>query len=174
MAKRRITGAAHARASNSRLTRSSWRTWPQRKLRRKVPRVDDALTTQPRVRAVPPVRNASASSMQSPPVSAEATSVSSLSPVLPAPARRRGRGDGRRVPSGPGAGRGWPAGAGRHWPPGGGHQRRCGSCRDCSVTASCILTLARDNSSYVAVRSAADRKHLGHGRPSNSRGRRVP
>ena len=26
------------RASNSRLTRSSWRTWPHRKLRRKVPR----------------------------------------------------------------------------------------------------------------------------------------
>ena len=24
----------------------------------------------------------------------------------------------------------------RHWPPGGGHQRRCGSGRDCSVTAS--------------------------------------
>ena len=47
--------------------------------------VDDALTTPPRVRAVPPVRNASASSMQSPPVSAEATSVSSLSPVLARP-----------------------------------------------------------------------------------------
>ena len=30
--------AAQARASNSRLTRSSWRTWPHRKLRRKVPR----------------------------------------------------------------------------------------------------------------------------------------
>ena len=57
-------------------------------------------------------------------------------PCWPAPARRQGRGDGRRVPSGPGAGRGWPAGAGRHWPPGGGHQRRCGSGRDCSVAAS--------------------------------------
>ena len=39
--------AAQARASSSRLTRSSWRTWPHRKLRRKVPRVDGALTTQP-------------------------------------------------------------------------------------------------------------------------------
>ena len=34
--------AAQARDSNSRLTRSNWRTWPHRKLRRKVPRVDGA------------------------------------------------------------------------------------------------------------------------------------
>ena len=40
--------ASQARASNSRLTRSSWRTWPHRKLRRKVPRVDGAFTTQPK------------------------------------------------------------------------------------------------------------------------------
>ena len=79
--------AAHARASNSRLTRSSWRTWPHLKLRRKVPRVGGALTVPPRVRAVPPVRNALASSMQSPPASAEATSVIILSPVV-GPARR--------------------------------------------------------------------------------------
>ena len=38
MAHRRVRPQpAHARASNWRLTRSSWRTWPQRKLRRKVP-----------------------------------------------------------------------------------------------------------------------------------------
>ena len=43
-----------ARAINSRLTRSSWRTWPHRKLRRNVPRVDGALTVPPGVRAVPP------------------------------------------------------------------------------------------------------------------------
>ena len=49
--------AAQARDSNSRLTRSNWRTWPHRKLRRKVPRVDGALTTQPMAPAVPPVRN---------------------------------------------------------------------------------------------------------------------
>ena len=46
---------------------------PQLKLCRNVPRVDGALTTQPRTRAVPPARNASASSMQSPPARAEAT-----------------------------------------------------------------------------------------------------
>ena len=40
----------------------------------------------------------------------------------PVPALRRGQGDGRRVPAGPGAGLGWPAGAGRHWPPGDGRQ----------------------------------------------------
>ena len=77
--------AAQARASSSRLTRSSWRTWPHRKLRRKVPRVDGALTVPPRVQAVPPVRNTSASSMQSPPAMAEATRVISLSPVLARP-----------------------------------------------------------------------------------------
>ena len=76
---------AQARASNSRLTRSSWRTWPHRKLRRKVPRVDGALTVPPRVRAVPPVRNTSASSMQSPPASADATRVMILSPVFALP-----------------------------------------------------------------------------------------
>ena len=53
--------AAQARASNWRLTRSSWRTWPQRKLRKNVPRVDGALTVQPSTLAVPPARNASAS-----------------------------------------------------------------------------------------------------------------
>ena len=46
--------AAQARDSSSRLTRSNWRTWPHRKLRRKVPRVDGALTTQPMAPAVPP------------------------------------------------------------------------------------------------------------------------
>ena len=92
MARRRVrrrparpAPACQARASNSRLTRSSWRTWPQRKLRRKVPRVDGALTALPRTQAVPPARNASASSMQSPPANAEATSVIILSPVLALP-----------------------------------------------------------------------------------------
>ena len=80
--------AFQAMASNSRLTRSSWRTCPHRKLRRKVPRVEGALTTLPRVQAVPPVRNTSASSMQSPPASADATSVIILSPVLARPGAR--------------------------------------------------------------------------------------
>ena len=35
--------AAQARDRNSRLTRSSWRTWPHRKLRRKAPKVEGAL-----------------------------------------------------------------------------------------------------------------------------------
>ena len=77
--------AAQARANSSRLTRSSWRTWPHRKLRRKVLSVDGALTTQPMALAVPPLRNTSASAMQSPPARADATSVSILSPGLARP-----------------------------------------------------------------------------------------
>ena len=46
------------------------------------------MTTLPRVQAVPPVRNTSASSMQSPPASADATSVIILSPVLARPGAR--------------------------------------------------------------------------------------
>ena len=77
--------AAQARASNLRLTWSSWRTWPQRKLRGNVPRVDGAFTVQPSTRPAPPARMASASAMQSPPASAEATRVSSLSPAFARP-----------------------------------------------------------------------------------------
>ena len=102
------------RASSSRLTRSSWRTCPHLKLRRKAPRVEGALTTLPRVQAVPPVRNTSASSMQSPPASAEVTRVEILSPGLARPGasprsrrrstswgrpRRRARVDGRISPA---------------------------------------------------------------------------
>ena len=47
--------------------------------------MEGALTTQPRVQAVLPVRNASASSMQSPPASAEVTRVEILSPGLARP-----------------------------------------------------------------------------------------
>ena len=64
------------------LTRSSWLTCPHRNLRKKVPRVDGSLTMQPRTPTVPPARSASAASMQSPPATAEATSVSRLSPML--------------------------------------------------------------------------------------------
>ena len=80
--------AAQARASSSRLTRSNCRTWPQRKLRRKVPSVDGALTTQPSSCSVRPARSASVSSMQSPSASADATRVSSLSPALALPGAR--------------------------------------------------------------------------------------
>ena len=76
---------AQARASNSRVTRSSWRTWPQRKLRRNVPRVDGALTRSRGRWPSRPRANASASSMQSPPASAEAIRVSSLSPAFARP-----------------------------------------------------------------------------------------
>ena len=47
--------------------------------------MDGALTTQAMALADPPVRNASASSMQSPPASADATRVTILSPVLARP-----------------------------------------------------------------------------------------
>ena len=84
--------AFQARASNSRLTRSSWRMWPHRKLRRKVPRAcpresggGGRLDYAASGGAVLPVRNASAASMQSPPASADATSVKILSPVLARP-----------------------------------------------------------------------------------------
>ena len=77
--------AVQAPASNSRLTRSNWRTWPHRKLRKNVPRVDGALTTQPSTRSVPPARCASASSMQSPPANADATRVRNLSPAFARP-----------------------------------------------------------------------------------------
>ena len=101
------------------------------------PRVDGALTTQPRTPTVPPARSASASSMQSPPASAEATSVSILSPVF-RPSRRSAEVKVMvdEFPQAPGAGLGWPAGAGRHWPPGDGRQRECGYGRVCSVAAS--------------------------------------
>ena len=79
------TLADQALASSSRLTRSSWRTWLHRQLRRNVPRVDGALTTQPMALAVSPVRSTSASSMQSLPASADATNVSSLSPAFARP-----------------------------------------------------------------------------------------
>ena len=83
----RTSGPGPGQHLFSRLTRSNWRRemWPHRKLRRKVPRVDGALTTQPMAPPVPPVRNTSASSMKSPPASAEATRVSSLSPGFARP-----------------------------------------------------------------------------------------
>ena len=77
--------ADQAPASSSRLARSNWRTWPHWKLRRKVPKVDGAFTAQPSTRSVPPARRASASSMQSPPASADATRVSNLSPAFARP-----------------------------------------------------------------------------------------
>ena len=45
---------SQVRASTSRLTLSNWRAWHHRELRRKVPRVDGALTVQPSTCSVPP------------------------------------------------------------------------------------------------------------------------
>ncbi len=72
------------------LTRSNWRAWPHQKLRKNVPRVDGALTTPSSTRPVSPARSAlassiSASSMQSPPISAAATNVSIWSPTFARP-----------------------------------------------------------------------------------------
>ena len=77
--------AAQAPASNCRLTRSSWRTWPHRKLRRKVPRVDGALITQPRRDRFPQcaARRRRRCSRHRP--DADATRVSTLSPTLARP-----------------------------------------------------------------------------------------
>ncbi len=55
---------------------------PSGKLRSKVPSVDAALSVKPRIRPVPPATRAPASSMQSPPASADMMSVRSLSPGL--------------------------------------------------------------------------------------------
>ncbi len=54
--------------------------------------VDGALAVKPRTRAVPSVRNTSASSMQSPPASADATSVIILSSGLARPGASPGAG----------------------------------------------------------------------------------
>ena len=135
--------AAQARASNSRLTRSSWRTWPHLKLRRKVPKVEGALTAQPMVPVVPPVRNTSASSMQSPPASAEATRVSILSPVFARPGpspRSRWLSTSSRRP------RCWARVTGRSSPAlaTGGHRRRfeCGRGAQVAASIGCSLFLA--------------------------------
>ena len=78
------------------------------------------MTTQPRVQAVLPVRNASASSMQSPPASAEVTRVEILSPGLARPgasprSRCRSTSWGRPRCKARVAGRSRPALATRRW-----------------------------------------------------------
>ena len=96
--------AAQARASSSRLTRSSWRTWPYRKLRRKVPRVDGALTTQPRALAVLPVRNASTTPMRCAPAALTPPGSQSCRPCSPDLGHCPGRGAAGPVGADPGAG----------------------------------------------------------------------
>ena len=103
--------------------------------------MDGALTVPPRVQAVPPVRNTSASSMQSPPASAEATSVSSLvARVRPPRGIAQVEALPGRVRAGRDAGPGWREGAARHWPPGGGRRRRYGCGRGgCSGSIYWVL-----------------------------------
>ena len=129
--------ACHARASNSRLTRSSWRTWPQRKLRRKVPSVDGALTRQSRTPAVPPARSASASSMQSPPAQRGGDQRHYLVAGV-GPARRITQVQALLYQLGKTEvqGQGGLGGAGRHCPPGGDRRRRLGCGRGGCVVAS--------------------------------------
>ena len=129
--------ACHARASNSRLTRSSWRTWPQLKLRRKAPRVDGALTSatentgrptgSQRIGVVDAVATGQRGSHQR----------QHLVPRV-RPARRAAKVKVMvdEFPQAKALGEGGPAAAGRHWPPSGGRQRLCGYGRDCSVVAS--------------------------------------
>ena len=101
--------------------------------------VDGALTVLPRVQAIPPVRNTSASSMQSPPArpcpresgGQPQPGSSSCRPCSPGPGRGQGRDGCGPVRAGPGAGPGWPAGPARHWPPGGDRRRRCGCSQAC-------------------------------------------
>ena len=164
--------AFQTRASNSRLTRSSWRTWPHLKLRRKVPRVEGALAVKPSTRAVPPARSTSASSMQSPPARAEATRVIILSPVFARPGApprstcfRRSWGRPRRRARV--AGRISPALATRR-----GRQRGCGYGRVCSVAASIGCSLFPGGflfqNHYPRFTGAPSSFFMGcpHGRPS--------
>ena len=78
--------AAQARPNSSPATLSSWRAWPQLKDRKKVPSVEGASTPWPSTASVSPDRSTSASSIQSPPASAECTKVMALWPTLAWPA----------------------------------------------------------------------------------------
>ena len=105
--------------------------------------MDGSLTTLPRVQAVPPVRNTSASSMQSPPASADATRVSILSPVFARPGaspRSRWLSTSSRRP------RCWARVTGRSSPAlaTGGHRRRfeCGRGAQVAASIGCSLFLA--------------------------------
>ena len=102
------------------------------------------MTTQPSTSAVLPVRNTLASSMQSPPASAEATRVTSLSPGFarpgapprstclftssPSPRRMASRLAGEQQPG--------------NWPPGGDRRRRRGCGRGVQVVASIGCSLS--------------------------------
>ena len=166
---RRVAGSRPGRpgaCQHSRLTRSSWRTWPQRKLRRKVPRVDGALTMQPETLTVPPARSASASSMQ---VAAsqgrEVTSVIILSPVFARPARRRVKVMVDEFPQAQVLGEGHPGSSSPALATSGGRQTRFGWHRDGCVVASigcslfpgvfCLKTIIPDSQEHPLASSRA-------------------
>ena len=148
--------AAQLRASNSRLTRSSWRTWPQRKLRRKVPSVDGALTVHParspsRLSATHRRRRCSRR-----PRAPRRPGSAACRRRSPAPARHRGRRSCRRALANRDARRAWRGGAAPHRPPGGGRRRRCLSGRGRSLVASngCSLWLGRDSYKTIVPATA--------------------
>jgi len=83
--------AAQARLIVSASTRSSWRTWPKVKARRKVPRVEGAIALWPSSASLAPLRSTSASSIESAPATIAWISVSTLRPGRVAPARSPSR-----------------------------------------------------------------------------------
>ena len=129
--------ADQARASSSRLTRSSWRTWPPPEAAQEGPqggwRLDyaaDGASRPAGAQHVGVVNAVSSGQKQKPPASS--------------PCRRcwlglgrdPGPGAGQPVRAGPDAGPAWLAGSAQHWPPGGGRQRRFGCGRGGHLLAS--------------------------------------
>ena len=82
--------ADQARRRASPTTASSWRTWPKVKARRKVPKVEGAITRKGSTCAVPPQRKMSAWSMWLAPATMACTRVNTLRPGR-APPTRPGR-----------------------------------------------------------------------------------
>ena len=126
--------ADQARASSSRLTRSSWRTCPHRKLRRKVPSVDGALTTQPKVRlfrrcATRRRRRCSRRQPAPTPPGSGSCRQRWLGPEHD-PSQRGGPTVHRDQDDGPAS----PEGAAQHWPPDGDRQRQRGCGRAAGYT----------------------------------------
>ena len=88
-------------------------------------------TPWPSTDAVSPERSRSASSMQSPPASAEWTRVIALRPTLARRPHRRDRRARRRAHAGRDAGPVWPAASSRRWPPDARHRRSRPHGQDC-------------------------------------------
>ena len=78
---------SHAWVSICSEKESSWRTWPNVKDRRKVPRVDGAITSCPSTLPVDPERSTSQSSMHSAPATMACTKVATLRPGRACPGR---------------------------------------------------------------------------------------